>query len=86
MSGFIGAFYQAGPIAVIVAALINHLLIWRAGRLKYYYSSMHVFLKRRNFFRSIDKSPELAEFHSMIMRFVWMTLALTVILMIVKAV
>ncbi len=86
MSGFIDAFYRAGQIAVIVAALINHLLVWRSGRLKYYYSSMATSYKFKNLFRSVDKSPELVEFHSMIMRFARMTVALTVILMIVKVV
>ncbi len=86
MSGFIDAFLQSASIAVIIAALINHALVWRSGRLKYYYSSLATSFKFKNFLRPIDKSPELVEFHSMILRFAYMTVALTVILMITKAV
>ncbi len=86
MSGFIDAFSQSASIAVIIAALINHALVWRSGRLKYYYSSMATSFKIKNLFRPIDKSPELVEFQSMILRFARMTFVLTVILMIVKVV
>ena len=86
MSGFIDAFSQSASIAVIIAALINHALVWRSGRLKYYYSSIVTASKIKNLFRPIDKSPELVEFYSMILRFSYMTVVLTVILMIVKVV
>ena len=86
MSGFIDAFSQSASIAVIIAALINHALVWRSGRLKYYYSSIATSFKIKNLFRPTDKSPELVEFHSVILRFAWMIFALAVILMTVKVV
>ena len=86
MSELFDAFQQSDSVAVIIATLVNHVLIWREGRFVSYYSSFLTLVRRPALVISFNKSPELAEFNFINMRFVWMAWSILAVLLIVRLV